>query len=52
MLGDESALELPRVLTQRGMDGLYSASLVPFAAKQAAFLEQSVELGRSFVQRG
>ncbi len=59
VLWDEAALEIAgayrvalvrQVLDQHGMDGLYSASLFTFAPSAMAFLEQTVELGRSFVQ--
>lgn len=41
--------ECRTVLAQRGAAGLYSASLFDYAPAASDFLEQSVELGRSFV---
>ena len=38
------------ILRERGLDGLYSASLFDYAAPAQAFLPEAVELGRSFVQ--
>lgn len=42
--------EAARILPQRGLAGLYSASLFTYQPASQAFLEQAVELGRSFVQ--
>ena len=59
VLWDEEALavvgayrlgEAGAILRQHGMDGLYSASLFDYAAAARPFLDQAVELGRSFVQ--
>ncbi len=59
VLWDEAALEIVgayrladvrRVREQRGLGGLYSASLFAFSAHSADWLDQTVELGRSFVQ--
>lgn len=41
-----------RVLAQRGLDGLYSASLFRYSAAQLPRLAQGMELGRSFVAPG
>jgi putative hemolysin len=40
-----------QVLTDKGADGLYSASLFHFDPEKAYFLEGGLELGRSFVQQ-
>jgi len=37
------------ILRERGLDGLYSASLFDYAPEASAFLPEAVELGRSFV---
>lgn len=59
VLWDESALaivgayrlgEAGPILRERGMDGLYSASLFDYAPAASEFLADAVELGRSFVQ--
>ena len=59
VLWDEMALaivgayrigEVGSILRERGMEGLYSASLFEFAPEADAFLADSIELGRSFVQ--
>lgn len=59
VLWDEQALaivgayrlgETGAILRERGQGGLYSASLFDYAPAAAAFLEEAVELGRSFVQ--
>ncbi len=42
--------EAARILPQRGLTGLYSASLFNFQPASQPFLAQAVELGRSFVQ--
>lgn len=58
VLWDEPALEIvgayrlaeaSRVIADRGIGGLYTASLFDFAPAARPFLEQGVELGRSFV---
>jgi putative hemolysin len=38
------------ILRRRGVEGLYSASLFKYTPAAAEFLDQGVELGRSFVQ--
>lgn len=59
VLWDEHALaivgayrlgEAGRILRERGMEGLYSASLFDYADDARPFLDQAVELGRSFIQ--
>ena len=59
VLWDEHALaivgayrlgEAGRILRERGMHGLYSASLFEYADDARPFLDGAVELGRSFVQ--
>ncbi len=59
VLWDEQALaivgayrlgEAGTILRERGLDGLYSASLFDYAPEAQAFLPEAVELGRSFVQ--
>jgi putative hemolysin len=59
VLWDEQALaiagayrlgEAGPILRERGFDGLYSASLFDYAPEAGAFLDNAVELGRSFVQ--
>jgi putative hemolysin len=59
VLWDEHALaivgayrlgEAGTILRERGADGLYSASLFDYAPEARSFLDDSVELGRSFVQ--
>jgi putative hemolysin len=59
VLWDEQALaivgayrlgEAGPILRERGLDGLYSASLFDYAPEAHAFLPEAVELGRSFVQ--
>jgi hypothetical protein len=59
VLWDESALAIAgayrlgegaRILQRQGISGLYSATLFDYAPHARAFLEQGVELGRSFVQ--
>ncbi|HEY6941143.1 lysophospholipid acyltransferase family protein [Dokdonella sp.] len=59
VLWDEHALaivgayrlgEAGAILRERGLDGLYSASLFDYAPEARTFLDQAVELGRSFVQ--
>jgi len=59
VLWDEVALEIVgayrlaevgQVLNRHGLGGLYTASLFAFAPQALGILEQSVELGRSFVQ--
>jgi putative hemolysin len=59
VLWDEAALaiagayrlgESAPIIRERGLDGLYSASLFEYSEQAASFLEQGVELGRSFVQ--
>ncbi len=59
VLWDESALEIvgayrladaSRVIAEHGLGGLYTASLFAFAPTARPFLEEGVELGRSFVQ--
>ena len=42
--------EAGEILRRRGVEGLYSASLFEYAPAATAFLEQGLELGRSFVQ--
>ena len=42
--------EAGRILEQRGMDGLYSATLFDYAPAAKEFLVDAVELGRSFIQ--
>ncbi|MEP7044623.1 MAG: lysophospholipid acyltransferase family protein [Dokdonella sp.] len=42
--------ETATILSERGLDGLYSASLFEYAKDALAFLPETVELGRSFVQ--
>lgn len=58
VLWDENALEIVgayrlgeagRLLPERGLDGLYSASLFDYAPAAQPFLAEAVELGRSFV---
>lgn len=58
VLWDESAMEIvgayrlgeaSRILPERGLDGLYAASLFEYAPAARDFLAESVELGRSFV---
>lgn len=41
--------ECAGIVARRGISGLYSASLFDYAPQQAGFLDQAVELGRSFV---
>lgn len=41
--------EAGRILAERGLPGLYSSTLFEFAPKATDFLQQAVELGRSFV---
>ncbi|HEY0230437.1 MAG TPA: lysophospholipid acyltransferase family protein [Dokdonella sp.] len=59
VLWDEPALaivgayrlgEADTILRERGIGGLYSASLFDYASEAQAFLPEAVELGRSFVQ--
>jgi hypothetical protein len=59
VLWDETALaivgayrlgEAGPILQERGLPGLYSASLFEYASAAQAFLPEAVELGRSFVQ--
>lgn len=59
VLWDETALsivgayrlgEAGPIVRERGLDGLYSASLFDYAPAAHEFLPQAVELGRSFVQ--
>jgi putative hemolysin len=59
VLWDEQALaivgayrlgEAGTILRERGVGGLYSASLFDYAAQASNFLPDAVELGRSFVQ--
>ncbi len=59
VLWDETALaivgayrlgEARDILQERGLGGLYSASLFNYAPAAQTFLPESVELGRSFVQ--
>lgn len=59
VLWDESALtiagayrlgEAASILRERGVGGLYSASLFDYAPAADGFLDEAVELGRSFVQ--
>ncbi len=59
ILWDEEDLEIAgayrfadavAVLRQRGSGGLYSGNLFRFSPEHASFLEQGLELGRSFVQ--
>jgi putative hemolysin len=59
VLWDEQALaivgayrlgEAGPILRERGLAGLYSASLFDYAPQAHAFLPEAVELGRSFVQ--
>lgn len=59
VLWDEEALavvgayrlgEAGRILREHGMNGLYSASLFDYAPQAREFLEDAVELGRSFIQ--
>jgi putative hemolysin len=59
VLWDEGALAIvgayrlgdgATILRQRGIPGFYSATLFNYAPQAHAFLEQGVELGRSFVQ--
>jgi putative hemolysin len=59
VLWDETALaivgayrlgEARDILQERGLGGLYSASLFDFAPAAQTFLPEAVELGRSFVQ--
>lgn len=58
-LWDEEGLEIAgayrfvdsaQVLREKGTTGLYSASLFNYGAEHAYFLENGLELGRSFVQ--
>ncbi|NCT67086.1 MAG: GNAT family N-acetyltransferase [Rhodanobacteraceae bacterium] len=42
--------EAGAILRERGLDGLYSASLFDYSERAQAFLPEAVELGRSFVQ--
>jgi putative hemolysin len=58
-LWDEEGLEIAgayrfvdsaQVLREKGTSGLYSASLFNYGAEHAYFLENGLELGRSFVQ--
>lgn len=58
VLWDEAGLEIVgayrlaearRVIGERGVEGLYTASLFRFAPEATQFLNQAVELGRSFV---
>jgi putative hemolysin len=58
-LWDEEGLEIAgayrfvdsaEVLREKGTSGLYSASLFNYGAEHAYFLENGLELGRSFVQ--
>lgn len=42
--------EVWKILPERGLDGLYSASLFQFAPAAQSFLTEAMELGRSFVQ--
>jgi putative hemolysin len=58
VLWDASAMEIvgayrlgvcKTIINQRGLDGLYSNSLFEYRTQAPAMLEQSVELGRSFV---
>lgn len=58
LLWDDSALEIvgayrlgeiSRILSERGLDGIYTASLFDYAPAARDFLSDSVELGRSFV---
>jgi putative hemolysin len=59
VLWDEEALEIvgayriaegAQVLDERGVAGLYTASLFDYATAAEGFLREGVELGRSFVQ--
>ncbi|MCG6118617.1 MAG: lysophospholipid acyltransferase family protein [Aquimonas sp.] len=59
VLWDEAELEIAgayrlaevgRLIEQRGLQGLYSASLFDYAPAAQGFLRESIELGRSFVQ--
>lgn len=59
VLWDETALaivgayrlgEAGPILQERGLPGLYSASLFEYASAAQTFLPEAVELGRSFVQ--
>jgi len=59
VLWDEPALaivgayrlgEADTILRERGLQGLYSASLFDYANEAQGFLPEAVELGRSFVQ--
>ena len=58
VLWDENALEIvgayrlgeaARLLPERGLDGLYTASLFEYSLGAQEFLPKSIELGRSFV---
>lgn len=60
ILWDEDDLEIAgayrfvdagKVACEQGIDGLYSGSLFNFNSKKAYFLENGLELGRSFVQQ-
>ncbi len=60
ILWDEEDLEIAgayrfvdagAVVGEKGPEGLYSASLFKFAAESSPFLENGLELGRSFVQQ-
>lgn len=42
--------EAGRILREQGMQGLYSASLFDYAPAATEFLQDAVELGRSFIQ--
>jgi len=59
VLWDENAMEIVgayrmgeagRILRERGLEGLYAASLFEYAPAALGFLADSIELGRSFVQ--
>lgn len=59
VLWDEEALavvgayrlgEAGRILREQGIEGLYSSSLFDYAPQARDFLEDAVELGRSFIQ--
>ncbi|NVJ61163.1 MAG: lysophospholipid acyltransferase family protein [Gammaproteobacteria bacterium] len=59
VLWDNKALEIvgayrfcdaAKVISEKGLDGLYTNSLFEFGSNMESYLSQSLELGRSFVQ--
>lgn len=50
IVGAYRLAEVAQVLGSRGREGLYSASLFDYSPASDPFLQQAVELGRSFVQ--